>query len=109
MAMSITSNPEESHIGEAILDAGDELTNLYLGDSNRCALGEGSMDVCTIIRAPYLIGYNQSGRFLTFERLSPGGDPYPAMYGKPDQIKLDSLVSNSVRYFRECEELVLSE
>jgi sugar phosphate isomerase/epimerase len=100
---------EESHIGEAILDAGDQLTNLHLADSNRCALGEGSMDVSTIIRALYLIGYNQNGRFVTFEPLGPGGDPYPAMYGKPDQVKLDSLVSNSVRYFRECEELVLSE
>lgn len=100
---------EESHIGEAILDAGDQLTNLHFADSNRCALGEGSMDACTIIRALYLIGYNHEGRFVTFEPLGPGGDPYPAMYGKPDKAKLDALVSDSIRYFRECEELVLSE
>ena len=100
---------EESHIGEAIVCAGDQLLNLHFADSNRSALGEGSMDVSTIIRALYLIGYNQEGRFVTFEPLGPGGDPYPAMYGKPNRAKLDALVSNSIRYFRDCEELVLSE
>ena len=100
---------EESHIGEAIVDAGDQLVNLHFADSNRSALGEGSIDVCTIIRALYVIGYNQQGRFVTFEPLGPGGDPYPAMYGRPDRAKLDALVLDSIRYFRECEELVLSQ
>jgi sugar phosphate isomerase/epimerase len=100
---------EESHIGEAILQAGDQLVNLHFADSNRCALGEGSMDVCTIIRALYLIGHNQEGRFVTFEPLGPGGDPYPAMYGEPDSAKLDALVFHSARYFRDCEDLVLAE
>ncbi len=99
---------EESHIGEAILSAGGQLVNLHFADSNRCALGEGSMDVCTIIRALYLIGYNTEGRFVTFEPLGPGGDPYPAMYGKPDKAKLDALVFDSIRYFRECEDIVLA-
>jgi sugar phosphate isomerase/epimerase len=100
---------EESHLGEAILTAGDQLVNLHFADSNRCALGEGSMDVCTIIRALYLIGYNQEGRYVTFEPLGPGGDPYPAMHGKPDKARLDALVFDSIRYFRECEEMVLAE
>jgi sugar phosphate isomerase/epimerase len=100
---------EESHIGEAILSAGDQLVNLHFADSNRCALGEGSLDVCTIIRALYVIGYNRDGRFVTFEPLGPGGDPYPAMYGKPDAAKLDALVFDSIRYFRECEDMVLAE
>ena len=100
---------EESHIADALLDAGDQLINLHFADSNRCALGEGSIDVCTIIRALYVIGYNREGHFVTFEPLGPGGDPYPAMYGKPDKAKLDALVHNSIRYFRDCEELVLSE
>jgi D-psicose/D-tagatose/L-ribulose 3-epimerase len=100
---------EERHIGDAIVDAGDQLVNLHFADSNRCALGEGSMDVCTIIRALFVIGYNVEGRFVTFEPLGPGGDPYPAMHGKPDKPKLDSLVSTSIRYFRECEEMVLAE
>lgn len=99
----------ESHIGEAILDADDKLANLHFADSNRCALGKGSLDVCTIIRALYLIGHNQKDRFVTFEPLGPGGDPYPAMHGKPDKKKLDALVFDSIGYFRECEELVLSE
>ena len=100
---------EESHIADALLDAGDQLLNLHFADSNRSALGEGSIDVCTIIRALYVIGYNQEGRFVTFEPLGPGGDPYPAMYGKPNKAKLDALVHNSIRYFRDCEELVLAE
>jgi sugar phosphate isomerase/epimerase len=100
---------EERHIGEAIVNAGEKLANLHFADSNRSALGEGSMDVATIIRALYSIGHNQHGRYVTFEPLGPGGDPYPAMYGRPDKAKLDALVANSIRYFRQCEEMVLSE
>ena len=100
---------EESHIGEALINAGEMLLNLHFADSNRCALGEGSLDVGTIIRALYVIGHNQPGRYVTFEPLGPGGDPYPAMYGRPDNAKLDALVMDSIRYFRDCEELVLSE
>ena len=100
---------EERHIGDAILDAGDQLVNLHMADSNRCAMGEGSMDLATMIRALYVIGYNLGDRFVTFEPLGPGGDPYPAMHGKPDKRKLDKLVATSIRYFRECEEMVLAE
>lgn len=100
---------EERHIGEAVVNSGDQLVNLHFADSNRCALGEGSLDVSTIIRALYVIGFNKGDRFVTFEPLGPGGDPYPAMHGKPDKPKLDALVSTSIRYFRECEELVLSD
>lgn len=100
---------EEKHIGEAVLDAGEMLVNLHFADSNRGALGEGSMDVCTIIRALYMIGHNREGRFVTFEPLGQGGDPYPAMYGKPDTTRLDALVSTSIPYFRDCEDLVRME
>jgi D-psicose/D-tagatose/L-ribulose 3-epimerase len=100
---------EESHIGEALMNAGEMLLNLHFADSNRSALGEGSLDVATIIRALYVIGHNQPGRYVSFEPLGPGGDPYPAMYGRPDKPKLDALVMNSIRYFRECEEMVLAE
>ncbi|MFK4998880.1 sugar phosphate isomerase/epimerase family protein [Bacillus sp. N9] len=75
---------EESHIGEAILEAGDQLVNLHMADSNRGALGEGFMDLDTIIMALYLIGFNQEGKFVTPEPLGPGGDPYPAMNALPD-------------------------
>lgn len=98
---------EESHIGEAIVDAGDYLVNLHLADSNRCALGEGAMDFDTIIMALYLIGYNKEGRFATAEPLGPGGDPFPAMYGNPDKNLLDKLVFQSASYFREREKALL--
>ena len=100
---------EESHIGEAIVDAGEMLVNLHMADSNRTALGMGSMDLDTIIRALYLIGFNTDGRFVTPEPLGPGGDPYPAMYGKPEPKALDELVRQTARYFREREEEVLVE
>jgi sugar phosphate isomerase/epimerase len=100
---------EERHIGDAIVDAGEQLVNLHMADSNRSAMGEGSMDLATIIRALYVIGYNVEGRFVTFEPLGPGGDPYPAMHGKPNKAKLDALVSTSIDYFREVEEMVLAE
>lgn len=99
----------ESHIGEALLDAGDQLLNLHMADSNRCALGEGAMDLDTIIMALYLIGFNQKGHYVTPEPLGPGGDPYPAMHGKPDKKLLDKMVSQTARYFREREEALLSD
>jgi len=100
---------EESHIGEAIVEAGEMLVNLHMADSNRTALGQGSMDLDTIIRALYLIGYNSDGHYVTPEPLGPGGDPYPAMYGKPDPKSLDDLVQQSARCFREREEEVLAD
>jgi len=99
---------EESHIGEAILEAGEMLVNLHMADSNRCALGEGSMDLDTIIMALYLIGYNEEGRFVTPEPLGPGGAPYPAMYGKPDKKLLEQLVQQTASYFCEREEVLLT-
>ena len=98
---------EEKHIGEALLDAGEQLINLHMADSNRCALGEGSLDLDTIIMALYLIGYNTDGRFFTPEPLGSGGDPYPAMYGKPNKELLDRLVQQTATYFRDREETLL--
>jgi sugar phosphate isomerase/epimerase len=97
----------EAHIGEALLDAGDQLVNLHMADSNRCALGEGAMDLDAIIMALYLIGFNTKGRYVTPEPLGPGGDPYPAMHGKPDKSLLDQMVRQTVTYFREREAAVL--
>ena len=99
----------EAHNGQAVLAAGPQLTNLHVADSNRCALGEGSLDVDTLIRALYLIGYNQAGCYVTPEPLGPGGDPYPAMNGQPDPALLDRLVGQTARYFREREEIVRAE
>lgn len=100
---------EESHIGRAIIDAGEMLTNLHIADTNRDALGGGFLDLDKVIMALYIIGYNNDdSAFVTPEPLGPGGDPYPAMYGRPDRDKLDRLVSKTANYFREREEEVLS-
>jgi len=99
----------ESHIAKALLDSGSMLTNLHMADTNRCALGDGSLDIDTIIMALYLIGYNNDECcFVTPEPLGPGGDPYPAQNAKTDPSILDKLVFDSVSYFREREEEVLS-
>lgn len=100
---------EESHIGEALLDAGERLTNLHMADTNRCALGDGSLDIDTIIMALYLLDYNNNENcFVTPEPLGPGGDPYPAQNAKTDPAILDKLVFDSVNYFRAREEEVLA-
>jgi len=99
---------EEAHIGEAILDAGDRLINLHLADSNRCALGDGSLDLDTVIMGLYLIGYGEGLRFATPEPLGPGGDPYPAMFGRPDPALLDRLVQRTVQTWREREMTIKS-
>ncbi|MEG0512182.1 MAG: sugar phosphate isomerase/epimerase, partial [Clostridia bacterium] len=74
----------------------------------RGALGEGFMDIDSIIMALYLIGYNNDYCFVTPEPLGPGGDPYPAQNAKTDPAVLDRLVFNSVRYFKSREEELLS-
>lgn len=98
----------ESHIGQAILDSESMLTNLHMADTNRCALGDGFLDLDTIIMALYLIGYNNDNCFVTPEPLGPGGDPYPAMNGKPDPAKLDQLVLDTADYFRMREDEILA-
>ncbi len=98
---------EESHIPTAIIEAGQQLINLHVADSNRGALGEGSLDVDTLIMALYVIGYNRPGCYVTPEPLGPGGDPYPAMHGKPDTAALDHLVNQTASYFRERETCLL--
>jgi sugar phosphate isomerase/epimerase len=97
---------EEAHIGEALWRHGKQLTNLHLADSNRCALGDGSLDIDTIIMALYLTGFNNDKCFATPEPLGPGGDPYPAMFGKPDKAVLDHLVRTTVQTWNEREEIV---
>ena len=99
---------EESHIGAALLDADSQLINLHMADSNRCALGEGAMDLDAIIMALYLIGFNAKGHYVTPEPLGPGGDPYPAMYGNPDKSLLDEMVRQTTSYFRLREDELLS-
>ena len=100
---------EETHIGQALLDAGKMLENLHMADSNRCALGDGAMDLDTIIMALYLIGHNCEGNYVTPEPLGPGGNPYPAMFGKSDPALLDKMVMSTAVYFKEREKVLLGE
>ncbi len=94
---------EETNIAEALEAAGDLLVNLHLADSNRCALGAGSMDIDAILMALYVIDYPRGARFATPEPLGPGGDPYPAMFGQPDPAALDALVNETVTYWKKRE------
>lgn len=98
---------EESHIGTALIEASRQLTNLHMADSNRCALGDGSLDLDTVIMALYIIGYNKDGCYVTPEPLGPGGDPYPTMHGRPNPKLLDRLVNKSAKYFRGRERVLL--
>jgi D-psicose/D-tagatose/L-ribulose 3-epimerase len=98
----------EDHLAGSLLDYGKILANLHLADSNRSALGKGSMDLDLIIMALYVVGYNNSKCFCSAEPLGPGGDPYPQMFGNPPPEILDPLVSQTASYFYEREELLLS-
>lgn len=91
---------EETHIGKTILNAKDYLYNLHMADSNRCALGKGSMDLDIIIKALYAIHYDG---YVTAEPLGPGGNPYPAMNGKHNGSELDRMVKETIHYFRDRE------
>ena len=97
---------EESHIAAALLKAGPRLLNLHMADTNRRALGQGMLDLDAIIMALYAIGYNRPGCYCTPEPLGPGGDPYPAMFGRPDRKTLDELVNVTAQTFREREDAV---
>ncbi len=94
---------EEANIPETIVEAGEMLINLHLADSNRSAVGAGSMDFDAIIMALYLIDFQKRTAYVTPEPLGPGGDPYPAMFSRPDSDVLDKMVAQSVEYFRRRE------
>ena len=63
----------------------------------------------TIIMAFYVIEYNRPGCFVTPEPLGPGGNPYPAMYGRTAPAILDELVRKTADYFRHREIAILQE
>jgi len=100
---------EESHPFQAIMEYGELIVNLHMADTNRCALGAGCLDLDTLIAALYLKKYNDEQHFVTPEPLGPGGDPYPAMYGKEEPQKLDQLVEDTITHLREREEMIKSK
>lgn len=99
---------EEEHVSATILEYGHMMTNLHMADSNRSALGDGSMDLDLILMALYVVGYNNDKCFCSAEPLGPGGDPYPQMFGSPDPALLDRLVKTTAAVFYEREEEILS-
>lgn len=99
---------EERHISGTILDYGHLMTNLHLADSNREALGNGFLDLDLVLMALYLVGYNNSKCFCSAEPLGPGGDPYPQMWGTPDEKVLDSLVQQTALTFYEREHEIMT-
>jgi len=94
----------EENIASTILEYKDMLINLHIADTNRGALGRGFINLDLVLMALYLIGYNNDSCFCTPEPLGPGGNPYTAMYGKPDKEILDELVRQTASYFYAREE-----
>lgn len=101
----------EPHLGQAILDCGEELLCLHLRDTlNHGVIGTGMMDLDTVIRALYLIGFNRDGRYAVGEPtasacLPDGGfDPFIPY---PEHIKTE-IARETLEYFREREEAVLN-
>jgi len=99
---------EEAHVSGTILEYGHMMTNLHMADSNRRALGAGSMDLDLILMALYVVRYNNDRCFCSAEPLGPGGDPYPQMFGNPPPELLDALVEQTACYFYQREEEIFS-
>ena len=101
----------EEHIGDAILEAGEMMINFHLKDTHGIRpIGRGMLDVDTIIRALYLIGFNAPGHFASGEAQPDYYEPVAARYGlqvphSPDV--LDTLARETIEYFREREQAVM--
>ena len=67
---------EEVNVPSAVYDAGDMLVNPAPGRLEPQGAGDGCLNIDDIIRALYLIGYDDEHHFATPEPLGPGGDPY---------------------------------
>ena len=104
---------EEDHIGEAILNCGGQMLCIHIRDTNNgLHIGNGMMDLDTVIRALYLIGFNTEGHFVV-------GEPNPSAYMQnvpffsigipyPEEAKR-RMAAEALEYFREREEEVLAE
>jgi sugar phosphate isomerase/epimerase len=97
----------EKHVASTLIEYGDLIINLHLADTNRRALGTGSLDLDLVIMALYIVGYNNGGCFCTPEPLGAGSNPYVAMYGTPESEVLDELVKKTASYFYEREKEIL--
>lgn len=102
----------EPHLGKAVLDCGKQLLCLHLRDTyNGGPIGNGMMDLDTVIRALYLIGFNRDGCYAVGEPtasayLPDGGfDPFVPY---PEEVKY-RIAKETLEYFREREAAVLEE
>jgi D-psicose/D-tagatose/L-ribulose 3-epimerase len=98
----------EEHIASTLIEYGDMIINLHLADTNRGALGTGSLDLDLILMALYVIGYNNDSCFCTPEPIGAGIDPYSVLYGRYDHEILDELVKKTASCFYEREEEILN-
>jgi len=89
---------EETNPYEALLTHGERLINVHLADTNRRALGQGGLDLDLVLLALHSTGYAARG-YCTAEPLGPGGDPYPALFGRPGEEALDLLVTETAQTF----------
>lgn len=102
----------EPHLGKAILDCGEQLLCLHLRDTcNGGPIGSGMMDLDTVIRALYLIGFNREGCYAVGEPtasayLPDGG--FDLFVPCPEQVKYQ-IAKETLEYFRERENEVLNE
>ena len=95
-------------IGASIVRCGEKLVNIHVADTNRGALGTDALDVDTLIMALYIVGHNRTGRFVTFEPIDARLTPYEFMQTHHSAAWLDSLVMDTISFFRKREELLLS-
>ena len=93
----------EDHVGQAIIDNADLLLNLHLRDTNQgLPIGHGMLDVDTVIRALYLIGFNTPGHYACAEPSTKGR----IFIEVPEEVKL-MRARDTIETFREREEAVL--
>ncbi len=94
-------NIEESDIGQAIVDTGDDLGYFHTGDSHRGYMGSGSIDLAGVFRALVKADY---GGPITFESFSSRvvGQPLEGILGIWRNLWEDShdLASHALMYTR---------
>ena len=99
----------EKHVAQAVIGGAPALINLHLSDRHRGALGEASFDVDILIMGLYIMGYQHGRRFVTFNPIGPSARPFAMSERLPDAARMDRLVHDTARYFRQREEIVLAQ
>jgi len=90
-------NIEERSIDGAIREAGPHLLHLHVADSNRAAPGRGHLDFKPIVKALKDINYR---RYLSFELLPAGADPFYAMKTRRCDEFFDLYTGEAIEYMK---------